>query len=83
MNYTYILKSLKKNWYYVGSCRNLKQRFKEHEKGLVASTKPHRPIALVYYEAYNTYFLARKREIELKKKRVEKEKIVKFINSQQ
>jgi len=36
---------------YVGFTKDLKKRFDEHEKGLVASTDHRRPLKLVYYEA--------------------------------
>ena len=49
--YTYVLKSEKDGKLYTGYTKNLKQRFDEHNKGLVDSTKDRRPFTLVYYEA--------------------------------
>jgi putative endonuclease len=48
--YNYVLKSLIDNHLYIGFTSNLKLRLKEHEKGLVTSTKHRRPFILVYYE---------------------------------
>ena len=51
MYYTYVLHSLKDHKFYIGYTQNLKQRFEEHEKGFVESTKHRRPLKLIYYEA--------------------------------
>ncbi|MFH1868962.1 MAG: GIY-YIG nuclease family protein [Candidatus Omnitrophota bacterium] len=66
MYYVYVLKSSKDNMLYTGSTNNLKRRLKEHNKGLVYSTKSRRPFNLVYYEAYSSEKDARKRESNLK-----------------
>ena len=49
--YTYVLKSLKDNKFYVGYTQNIKLRFEQHNKGLVDSTKDRRPLILIYFEA--------------------------------
>jgi putative endonuclease len=36
---------------YTGYTKNLKLRFEQHTKGLVASTKNRRPLKLIYFEA--------------------------------
>ena len=51
MYYTYVLKSELDGNFYVGFSENLKQRFEQHNKGYVESTKNRRPFILVYYEA--------------------------------
>ncbi len=66
MFYVYILKSKKDNDLYIGSTNDLKRRFKEHNSGLVRSTKPRMPFELIYYEAYKSEHDARKREQNLK-----------------
>lgn len=71
--YLYLLKSIRHNWYYIGSTRDLRVRVKDHNLSRVKSTKFYSPLALIYYEAYTTYNLARKREIELKTKGQQKE----------
>lgn len=67
MWYVYVLESLEKDWYYYGYTSDLKRRYKEHESGLVSSTKNHKPLKLKYYEAYDLEILARNREKTLKK----------------
>jgi putative endonuclease len=64
--YTYVLKSLKDNNFYTGVTTNLKERFKEHNKGLVSSTKYRRPLQLIYYEACLDKNDAHRREKYLK-----------------
>jgi putative endonuclease len=66
MFYIYILQSLKDRKLYVGYTSDLKKRFMEHKKGVVASTKNRRPLILIYYEAYRSEKDARIREKFLK-----------------
>jgi putative endonuclease len=73
MNYLYVLRSEKKKWYYIGSTRDLKKRLENHNSGKTRSTKFYKPFELVYYEAYESYSLAKKRELELKTKGQQKE----------
>ncbi len=51
MYYTYVLQSLKDMDFYTGFTKDLKQRFEQHKKGLVESTKNRRSFKLIYYEA--------------------------------
>ncbi|TSC93172.1 MAG: putative endonuclease [Candidatus Berkelbacteria bacterium Licking1014_7] len=60
--YTYILKSIKDNKLYTGSTKNLQERFEQHCKGKVFSTKHRRPLELIYYEACLNENDARRRE---------------------
>ncbi len=66
MFFMYILKSKKDNNLYIGSTNNLVRRLKEHNAGLVKSTKSRIPFKLVYYEGYANEEEARKREENLK-----------------
>ncbi len=66
MYYTYVLRSLKDNRFYTGFTRDLKQRFEQHQKGRVDSTKDRRPLELIYYEACLDQKDATKREKYLK-----------------
>ncbi|MGB5895864.1 MAG: GIY-YIG nuclease family protein [Ignavibacteriaceae bacterium] len=66
MYYTYVLKSIKDNKFYIGFTKDLKLRFEHHKKGLVESTKDRRPLKLIYYEACLDKNDARKREKYLK-----------------
>ena len=68
MYYTYLLKSAKDSTYYIGFSSDLAKRFQNHRNGKVKSTKHKRPLALIYYEAYNDKSLAAKRELNLKKR---------------
>jgi len=51
MWYTYLLQSNKDNLWYTGCSNDLRKRFKEHNNGLVTSTKGRGPFKLIYYEA--------------------------------
>jgi putative endonuclease len=66
MFYTYVLKSEKDNELYIGFCSDLKKRLREHNKGLVFSTKDRCPLRLVYYEACCDKNKAIEREKSLK-----------------
>ncbi|MFH0791735.1 MAG: GIY-YIG nuclease family protein [bacterium] len=82
MYYTYLIISQKKKWIYIGSTRDLKKRFLEHNRGEVKSTKFYSPFDLLYYEAYREYRLARKRELELKNKGQQKECLFRRLDIQ-
>ncbi len=79
MFFVYVLKSLKDQTTYIGSCEDLEKRVKEHNQGKTKSIKHKIPLELVYYEAYLTKTLARKREIELKKNSAAKEQLFRKI----
>jgi len=49
--YTYVLLSLNDGEYYVGYTNNLRKRLEEHNSGKNFSTKPRRPLRLIYFEA--------------------------------
>jgi len=49
--YNYVLQSEKNKNLYVGYTADLRKRLREHNQGLIFSTKPYRPWKLVYYEA--------------------------------
>ncbi|MBI5254556.1 GIY-YIG nuclease family protein [Candidatus Falkowbacteria bacterium] len=68
MFYVYVLKSQKDGLCYVGSTNDLRRRFEQHNKGDVQSTRPRRPLDLIYYEAYRAEKDARVREANLKLK---------------
>ena len=66
MNYTYIL-SCRDGSLYTGWTNNLEKRVQAHNSGKWAKyTKPRRPVALAYYEEFQTKELAMKREYEIK-----------------
>lgn len=51
MWYTYLLHSKKDARWYTGCTEDLRKRFKEHNQGLVPSTKGRGPFEMLYYEA--------------------------------
>ena len=66
MFYTYAIKSLYRNYIYVGLTDNTERRFDEHQTGKNKTTKPYRPFVMIYTEAYETRKAARTREKYLK-----------------
>ncbi|MDD5432140.1 MAG: GIY-YIG nuclease family protein [Candidatus Omnitrophica bacterium] len=62
----YVLKSKKDLCCYIGSTNNLDKRLREHNSGVVFSTKHRIPFEIIYFEAYKSEFDARKREHNLK-----------------
>ena len=66
MYYVYILMSKTHKQIYIGSTRDLRRRFKEHNMGMVFSSKRYMPWDLLYYEAYIAENFARMREKRLK-----------------
>ncbi|EKD47693.1 MAG: hypothetical protein ACD_65C00329G0001 [uncultured bacterium] len=62
----YALRSLSRNYIYVGLTNNLERRLDEHQKGKSRTTKPYKPFNLVLSERYNSRVEARIREKYLK-----------------
>ena len=81
----YVLKSNKDNKLYIGYTSDLKKRLKEHNLGLVRSTKSRKPFTLIYYEAYQSKNEAKHREYSLKRRGKAlsqlKQRITKSINN--
>ncbi|NCX94811.1 MAG: GIY-YIG nuclease family protein [Chitinophagia bacterium] len=69
MAFVYILFSAKLNKYYVGACTNLERRLYEHNIGHSTFTATGTPWELKYTETYNSLPDAKKRELEIKKKK--------------
>jgi putative endonuclease len=66
MYFTYILKSLKDNRFYYGSCEDLEKRLLIHNAGKVKSTKSRLPFVIHYFEEYSSRSDAQKREYYFK-----------------
>ena len=64
--YAYVLFSLKDKKFYVGFTADLKERFKKHQNGGVASTMHRRPLLLIHYEYFIHREDAKAREVFLK-----------------
>ena len=56
----------RRSWVYIGCTNDLEKRLKEHNEGLIYSTKKMLPVELIYYEAYKSKVCAYKREKSLK-----------------
>ena len=67
--YIYLIKRVDENRYYLGFTSNLKRRFQEHNSNKGCKTTEGYKWKLIYYEAYETSSLARKREVQLKRNR--------------
>lgn len=67
VHYLYVLYSPGHMRHYIGITDSPPRRLTEHNRGVVPSTKPYRPYVLLGIEEYPNKYLARKREIFLKK----------------
>ena len=66
MFYVYAIKSLARNYIYVGITNNIERRLAEHNNGKNRSTKAYKPFVLIYTEQFLTRMEARIREKYLK-----------------
>jgi putative endonuclease len=66
MYYVYVLKSQVDGKMYIGYTKNLRNRLREHQDGEVMSTRPRRPLELIFYEGYKSMEDAKRREGYLK-----------------
>ncbi|HET6273340.1 MAG TPA: GIY-YIG nuclease family protein [Bacteroidota bacterium] len=66
MWYVYALRSLARNYIYVGLTSDLERRFKQHNDGKERTTRPYRPFRLILSEGFVTRAEARHREMYLK-----------------
>lgn len=66
MYYVYILQSIKCKRRYIGSTQDIKNRLEHHNRGSNKSTKPYKPYALVYSQAFETKREALIKERQLK-----------------
>ena len=64
---TYILKSLIKDYYYIGHSENVQKRLSEHNAKRNKSTKPYAPFKITYKENFETKGEAFKREQQIKR----------------
>jgi len=66
MYFVYALKSLNRNYIYIGISDNLKRRIKQHNRGYNKTTNPYKPFYILLIEKYMTRPEARRREKYLK-----------------
>jgi len=69
--YVYVLKSIQKDFIYVGYTTNLHRRFQEHNNKQELSTKHYAPFDLIFYEAYRNVKDAKPRTVWYRAKRRE------------
>ena len=62
MYYTYVVKSIRHDFYYKGHCENLDERLKQHNAGMTESIRPYIPFEIAYFEEFVTREDAIKRE---------------------
>lgn len=60
--YVYVLRSLARDFIYVGFTHDLRRRVDDHNSGKEFSTKPYTPFDLIHYEAYRSEKDAIRRE---------------------
>jgi putative endonuclease len=60
--YVYVLKSIKKDFVYIGFTHDLRNRLNEHNSKKNLSTKHYAPFELIHYEAYINEKDAKRRE---------------------
>ena len=66
MYFVYAIKSINRNYIYVGMTDKVGRRFDEHNTGKNKTTRPYKPFKLFYSEKFRTRVEARKREKYLK-----------------
>ena len=66
MYYVYFIKSLNRDFFYVGITDDLRRRMREHNSRKEISTKYYAPFKLIYYESYRSKKDALIREKKLK-----------------
>ena len=66
MYYIYAIRSVNRNYLYVGITDNLERRFNQHQAGYNRTTKPYRPFVLIYSEIVPDRIQARIREKHFK-----------------
>ncbi|WKZ59392.1 MAG: GIY-YIG nuclease family protein [Cyclobacteriaceae bacterium] len=66
MFFVYALKSVSKNYIYVGLTSDLQSRIERHNRGYERTTKPYAPFRLIHSESFPDRISARRREKFLK-----------------
>lgn len=65
--FVYAVKSLSKEYVYIGQTNNLVRRLKEHNNEETSSNRSYSPFKLIYYEEHNSRTLVVLAEKELKR----------------
>jgi putative endonuclease len=64
--FVYAIKSINRNYIYVGLTDNVERRVSQHNNGYERTTKPYAPFKLIYWEKFNSRQEARQKEKFLK-----------------
>lgn len=78
MYYVYVIKSVSKNWFYVGLTNNVSKRLHQHNLGQSTATKAYSPFTLIYSKPFADRISGRDYEKFLKV-RSNKEKLIKSL----
>ena len=62
MYFVYVIKSINRNYIYIGISDNVNRRLSEHNSGNNKTTKPYKPFGLLHTEKFTDRISARKRE---------------------
>ncbi|MEK6756933.1 MAG: GIY-YIG nuclease family protein, partial [Bacteroidota bacterium] len=62
----YALRSVSRNYIYVGLSLDVERRVRQHDEGREKTTRPYRPFRLILLERFETRAEARRREVYLK-----------------
>ena len=66
MYFVYVIKSIERNYIYVGLTSNLERRISQHQDGEERTTRAYRPFKLLHSEKFPIRIEARNREKYLK-----------------
>jgi len=66
MFFVYVIRSISRNYLYVGLSSDYEKRVHQHNAGYERTTKPYRPFEIILVEQFPTRLDARKREKYLK-----------------
>lgn len=64
--FVYAIKSINKNYIYVGLTNDLNRRISQHNQGKEKTTRPYAPFQTIYTEKFPNRILARAKEKYLK-----------------
>ena len=75
--YVYILQSERNRIYYIGSTKDIRKRFEQHQMGKVKYTRNLKPLVLKFFQKYDS--LKKARQIEYRLKKLKRKDIIEKI----